>query len=349
MSFRNASIPAIPALYALSTRIAVLFASALCLLAALAAGADAGDPLERLDAVARSGSDGGSLQVILADPGRSPRSDFQQGEDVAVALMGARPGRAFGVLVDSHGVATLAGDEGWLGEVGDSGELFARALGEAHWQTGLPLGEANLYVFVLRGGAAATLEPLAAKSESGVVREDSLAALVEALAGAQDAPRGHASLRFVHREVPKTRSGLPGTPEVIDSEAIIAFFTGPRTRAVTRPKLDVYIPFDFNDAGLNTMAQSHVEQIGEALADRRLANLKFVLAGHSDRRGAPDYNRELSKRRAASVRDALATEFGIDTERISIVGYGAEHPLDASDTDDGHAANRRVELQLKRE
>ena len=53
---------------------------------------------------------------------------------------------------------------------------------------------------------------------------------------------------------------------------------------------------------------------------------------------------KLSKKRAASVKAALAKEFGIDESRMETDGMGESHPIDKNDTPAGTANNRRVEF-----
>ena len=57
-------------------------------------------------------------------------------------------------------------------------------------------------------------------------------------------------------------------------------------------------------------------------------------------------NLELSKRRAQAVVDYLR-EAGVDTSRISSVGYGQTKPVVSNDADEGRAQNRRIEFVVK--
>jgi len=68
------------------------------------------------------------------------------------------------------------------------------------------------------------------------------------------------------------------------------------------------------------------------------------IEGHTDSIGTTESNQELSERRAAAVRDALVRQFGIDSVRLSVAGFGARVPVDSNSTLMGRARNRRVEL-----
>ena len=68
----------------------------------------------------------------------------------------------------------------------------------------------------------------------------------------------------------------------------------------------------------------------------------FIVGGHTDAKGADDYNQRLSQRRAQAVRDFLVTNFAIEPEKLMAVGYGEEQ---LKSVDEPLAAvNRRVQV-----
>jgi outer membrane protein OmpA-like peptidoglycan-associated protein len=71
-----------------------------------------------------------------------------------------------------------------------------------------------------------------------------------------------------------------------------------------------------------------------------------VLVGHTDASGALAGNTTLSRARAASVRDRLITEYGVDPAQISAEGVGYLSPRATNLTAEGRARNRRVEAVL---
>jgi outer membrane protein OmpA-like peptidoglycan-associated protein len=66
--------------------------------------------------------------------------------------------------------------------------------------------------------------------------------------------------------------------------------------------------------------------------------------GHTDTDGDDAKNLDLSSRRAASVRIALTTEFGIESSRLETDGKGEMQPVADNKTPEGKAQNRRVEF-----
>ena len=75
---------------------------------------------------------------------------------------------------------------------------------------------------------------------------------------------------------------------------------------------------------------------------------KVLVEGFTDSTGSSAHNQELSDRRAAAVRTALAG-MGIGSDRVATRGYGEAHPVAANDTAQNRQMNRRVEIVLSDE
>jgi len=71
---------------------------------------------------------------------------------------------------------------------------------------------------------------------------------------------------------------------------------------------------------------------------------KLRVEGHTDDVGQAAANLELSKRRAAAVKDWLVKKHGIDAGRLTTEGLGQTKLLAPNDSDAARARNRRVEL-----
>ena len=99
--------------------------------------------------------------------------------------------------------------------------------------------------------------------------------------------------------------------------------------------------FAYNSAQLTQGARLVLDQAAYDL--RQSPNKQVEVAGHTDSRGSEDYNVKLSQRRALSVTEYLIKQ-GIDSQRLTVRGYGESQPIASNDTDAGRAANRRVEL-----
>ena len=70
------------------------------------------------------------------------------------------------------------------------------------------------------------------------------------------------------------------------------------------------------------------------------------LAGHTDNIGKPEDNKELSQRRAESVKRQLVA-YGCDAEKIKAYGYGDTKPVASNETEEGRQQSRRVEITIQ--
>jgi OOP family OmpA-OmpF porin len=73
-------------------------------------------------------------------------------------------------------------------------------------------------------------------------------------------------------------------------------------------------------------------------------SLRLHVVGHTDNQGKPDYNLDLSRRRAASVVAQLTGAYGIAANRLDAFGCGVYAPVASNEAEAGRAKNRRVEL-----
>jgi OmpA-OmpF porin, OOP family len=105
------------------------------------------------------------------------------------------------------------------------------------------------------------------------------------------------------------------------------------------------ILFDVNSDRIKAESYGSLKEIASVLSEN--ADLKVLIVGHTDSDGDEAANLDLSKRRAASVKTALANEFKIDVSRMDIDGKGESQPVDKNDTPAGKATNRRVEFIKK--
>lgn len=87
-----------------------------------------------------------------------------------------------------------------------------------------------------------------------------------------------------------------------------------------------------------------------ALADFLAAqpDLQVALVGHTDSSGSLDGNIALSKRRARSVLERLAADYGVSRSQLDAQGMGYLAPIASNLTQDGRTANRRVEVIITR-
>ena len=71
--------------------------------------------------------------------------------------------------------------------------------------------------------------------------------------------------------------------------------------------------------------------------------VKIQIEGHCDARGTNEYNLALGERRANSTRQYLLS-LGVPAERISIISYGEERPLETVQSEEAWGKNRRADF-----
>jgi outer membrane protein OmpA-like peptidoglycan-associated protein len=103
------------------------------------------------------------------------------------------------------------------------------------------------------------------------------------------------------------------------------------------------VQFATGTANLNAPARETLARFSGIVA--LYPELRFKIEGHTDNVGADAMNRELSLRRAISVRDYLIG-LGVDATSIGVEGYGSSRPAADNTTAAGRARNRRVEIVI---
>jgi OmpA-OmpF porin, OOP family len=102
------------------------------------------------------------------------------------------------------------------------------------------------------------------------------------------------------------------------------------------------INFDTDKDTLRPDSEPTLQEIGKLMADN--PRLKLHVVGHTDNQGKPEYNLDLSRRRAATVAHELSSRYGIAADRLDSFGCGQYAPAVSNDAEEGRAKNRRVEL-----
>ncbi len=104
-----------------------------------------------------------------------------------------------------------------------------------------------------------------------------------------------------------------------------------------------YLKFDFDKADLRPESRELLSRIAGILYTAE--DFTITVSGHTDARGAEEYNQQLSERRAQAVADYLI-EAGLSSELFTVQGLGKSQPIDDGNSPEAHAKNRRVELGM---
>lgn len=116
-----------------------------------------------------------------------------------------------------------------------------------------------------------------------------------------------------------------------------------RNKLMTEGKLVSYgIYFDVNKDIVKPESYGTLKEIANILNE--VPDVKVKIVGHTDSDGADAANLDLSKRRAASVKNELVKNFSVNGDRLETDGAGETKPVAPNDTPANKALNRRVEF-----
>jgi peptidoglycan-associated lipoprotein len=105
------------------------------------------------------------------------------------------------------------------------------------------------------------------------------------------------------------------------------------------------VHFDFDQFTLSPEARDTLAKNAAYLQAN--PDLKVRIEGHCDERGSDEYNLALGERRAKAAKDYLVS-LGVAENRLDIISYGEEMPLDPGHNEEAWAKNRRDEFKAVR-
>jgi outer membrane protein OmpA-like peptidoglycan-associated protein len=160
------------------------------------------------------------------------------------------------------------------------------------------------------------------------------------LAFGDTASAGQAS----REQILEALTGKPAVPGLADRLRLTRSLTMDNYAvASVRPKaIDLEVYFDFNSATITSEAEPQLHELGAALADPSLRGATISIGGHTDGVGGDAFNKKLSERRAASIKQYLVDNFSLSATNVRTVGYGKSRPKNQSDLN--APENRRVEV-----
>ncbi len=103
------------------------------------------------------------------------------------------------------------------------------------------------------------------------------------------------------------------------------------------------ITFGYDRADVQPQFQPTLNDVAAVLA--QYPKTYIDVYGHTDSDGADAYNQTLSERRAQAVSSYLVGR-GVQSARVGTRGFGETQPIASNATEEGKAANRRVEIKI---
>ena len=115
-------------------------------------------------------------------------------------------------------------------------------------------------------------------------------------------------------------------------------YTGDETVKYLATGVPDRVFFATNESVLTTASRETLRK--QAGWMRKNSDVTVVLEGHADERGTREYNLALGERRANAAKDYLMT-YGVSSNRISVISYGKERPVDSGSNPLSWSKNRR--------
>ncbi|WP_299568370.1 OmpA family protein [uncultured Pedobacter sp.] len=132
------------------------------------------------------------------------------------------------------------------------------------------------------------------------------------------------------KQAAEIKQAIPGAEVIREGEGIIVRF-------------DSGILFDFNKTDLKDAGKTNIQSLAASLNQYPGTDVKVY--GHTDNIGTAAVNQTVSEKRAAAVK-TYAVSQGVPASRLVTVGKGFSEPVASNDTEEGRAANRRVEIVI---
>jgi outer membrane protein OmpA-like peptidoglycan-associated protein len=107
--------------------------------------------------------------------------------------------------------------------------------------------------------------------------------------------------------------------------------------------LPANITFDSDKSAVKPQFNATLTAVAQIL--KKYEKTVIDVYGYTDSQGAPDYNKDLSQRRAVAVATVIANQ-GVDQRRFYIEGRGQSDAIASNASESGRAQNRRVEIQI---
>ena len=115
-------------------------------------------------------------------------------------------------------------------------------------------------------------------------------------------------------------------------------YTGKETVEYLAAGVPDRVFFATNKSSLTTASRATLRK--QATYLRKNKNLNVTIEGHADERGTREYNLALGERRANAAKDYLMT-YGVSSDRITVISYGKERPVDSGSNPLAWSKNRR--------
>lgn len=169
---------------------------------------------------------------------------------------------------------------------------------------------------------------------------------VENLEAADHSLRNNAEIEAIMETASREQEELSQTAELSHAPEVVSdagtSIATPLDSIVDGPSVAMNVLFGFNSNDLTPDAMKLLDKVAAVVKSEISHGRSFNIIGHTDSVGNPDYNLNLSQRRATAVLKYLAYRHDIPAQHLQSSGMGEWQPLNPEFPE--AAENRRVEL-----
>lgn len=131
---------------------------------------------------------------------------------------------------------------------------------------------------------------------------------------------------------------------IVDCPPAPVYVPTPEVEVV--PEVELFVPyrldvlFEFDKAIIQPVYNARIQKLAEYFEAH--PDTIATIEGHTDSTGTDAYNQKLSEQRATAVKQKLISQYNVDPNRLTSVGYGESKPTASNKTKQGRQQNRRV-------
>ncbi|MDB5570110.1 MAG: flagellar motor protein MotB [Hyphomicrobiales bacterium] len=182
--------------------------------------------------------------------------------------------------------------------------------------------------------------PQIAHAPKAAAKQDMIDALMERERPGSASPHKALNVDELRRSL---REGLNSPPRATTSNGLLVIPNAKVAEALSnRSWVSITIYFDYDAAVIKPEFEADLTRLAETLSAPAFAGARFMVAGHTDGRGARDYNLTLSQRRADAVQKFILSRAPGLSKRLVAIGLGMEQLRNLENPAD--PINRRVQL-----
>ena len=196
---------------------------------------------------------------------------------------------------------------------------------------------------VLLGGALIVMG-CSTKTQTGAVAGTATGAAVGAIAGKAAGNTAMGAIigatvggtagviigRQMDKQAEEIKENVPDAEVIRVEEGIIVEFSNS-------------VLFGFDKSDLSREARANLDNMVSVL--NKYKDTDIQIQGHTDSSGSEAYNQNLSEERATAVASYLQSK-GIQSNRLTTIGFGEMLPKYLNNTEEGREKNRRVEFLI---